>query len=81
MSDNDAIGWAPEFAAGCVLRYLRRTKDARHSLESALWYWARLEEMAEEGHARYVLGILMGLLTADEIGRLRDADRLLRSDD
>jgi hypothetical protein len=30
-----AAGWAPEFAAGCVLRYLRRTKDPDHSLESA----------------------------------------------
>ena len=27
-----AAGWGPEFAAGCVLRYLRRTKDPEHSL-------------------------------------------------
>lgn len=39
-------GWGPAFAAGCVLRYLRRAKDPEHSLESARWYWARLREMS-----------------------------------
>jgi hypothetical protein len=39
-------GWAPKFAAGNVLKYLRRTKAPEHSLESARWYWARLNEMA-----------------------------------
>jgi hypothetical protein len=38
-------GWAPEFAAGNILKYLRRTKEPEHSLESARWYYARLTEM------------------------------------
>lgn len=40
----DAL-WAPEFAAGNILKYLRRVKDPDHSLESARWYYARLVEM------------------------------------
>jgi hypothetical protein len=63
-------GWAPEFAAGCVLRYLRRTKDPEHSIESAQWYWAQLERLAEQGYARYVLGQLRLMLTPDELKRL-----------
>ena len=54
----------------CVLRYLRRTKDPEHSLESARWYWARLHEMATIGHARYVLGQLRSILSEDEVARL-----------
>lgn len=38
-------GWGPPFAASNVLKYLRRTKDLEHSLESARWYWQRLNEM------------------------------------
>lgn len=38
-------GWAPHFAAANVLKYLRRTKDPKHSLESARWYHERLIEM------------------------------------
>lgn len=37
-------GWGPAFAAGCVVRYLRRDKAREHSLESARWYYARLIE-------------------------------------
>jgi hypothetical protein len=40
------LGWAPHFAAGCIIRYLRRNKDLQHSHESAKWYWKRLHEMA-----------------------------------
>jgi hypothetical protein len=39
-------GWGPAFAAGCVLRYLRRDKAIEHSLESARWYATRLAEGA-----------------------------------
>ena len=39
-------GWAPEFAAGNVLKYLRRSKDPEHSLEAARWYYARLLELS-----------------------------------
>lgn len=40
------LGWAPAFAATNVLKYLRRTKDPEHSLESARWYYAELTKMA-----------------------------------
>jgi hypothetical protein len=39
-------GWGPVFAAGCVLRYLRRDKALEHSLESARWYATRIAEGA-----------------------------------
>jgi len=38
------LGWGPAFAAGNVLKYLRRSKHPEHSLESAAWYYARLVE-------------------------------------
>ena len=38
-------GIAVHFATGCVLRYLRRDKDAAHSIESARWYWAQLNRL------------------------------------
>jgi hypothetical protein len=44
--DIKDLGWAAEFAAGNVLKYLRRTKEPGHSLQSARWYLARLEEQA-----------------------------------
>lgn len=42
-----ASGWGPAFAAGCVVRYLRRDKAREHSRESARWYYARLVEGVE----------------------------------
>jgi hypothetical protein len=39
-------GWAPEYAAGNILKYLRRTKAPVHSLESARWFYARLGELS-----------------------------------
>jgi hypothetical protein len=41
------LGWAPEFAAGNILKYLRRTKSPKHSLESANWYHDRLVSMSQ----------------------------------
>ena len=41
-----ASGWGPAFAAGNVVKYLRRNKAPEHSLESARWYYARLYEGA-----------------------------------
>lgn len=66
--DIKAAGWAPEFSAGCILRYLRRTKDSEHSIESARWYWARLQEMSMQGNgrARNVLFQLNMMLNSDE---------------
>jgi hypothetical protein len=39
-------GWAPEFCAGNVLKYLRRDKERQHSVESARWYYRRLVELS-----------------------------------
>jgi hypothetical protein len=39
--------WGPEFAAGNILKYLRRDKQKEHSLTSANWYHDRLVEMAQ----------------------------------
>ena len=66
--DIKFAGWAPEFAAGCVLRYMRRTKDREHSIESARWYWERLQEMGmqDSGQARKVCVQLNMILTDDE---------------
>ena len=68
-----AAGWGPEFCAGNVLKYLRRTKEPEHSLESARWYWARLLEFAERGHAKYVMGQLVTMLTREELNRISGA--------
>lgn len=38
------LGWGPAFAAGNVLKYLRRSKHQEHSMEIAAWYYARLVE-------------------------------------
>jgi hypothetical protein len=75
--------WGPAFAAGNVLKYLRRTKDPKHSLESARWYWARLREfsgawgddpanapLANDDFAPTVLRKLWEMLTPDERERL-----------
>ena len=65
--DIVAAGWAPAFAAGNVLKYLRRSKEPEHSLESAHWYWARLREMDQAHDVRLRLG---AMLTDDEQVRL-----------
>lgn len=51
-----ASGWGPAFAAGCVLRYLRRDKAREHSFESARWYYARLVEGCAKAPRSDVLG-------------------------
>ncbi len=61
-------GWAPEFAAGNVLKYLRRTKAPEHSLESARWYYQRLKEMGDP--ALMVKAQLVEMLTDEEKARL-----------
>lgn len=84
-------GWAPEFAAGNVLKYLRCDKARAYSVESARWYYRRLKEMflgslAPAGweprdqclHAARAAGRLSGLermLTAEEIVILTGDDR------
>lgn len=64
------LGWGPHFAAGNVLKYLRRDKDREHSIESARWYYARLTEEAtyEWDTARLQLN---AILTQEEKALLR----------
>lgn len=60
-------GWAPAFAAGCVLRYLRRAKDREHSIESARWYWERLNALCATEHGDPVAVLkLHAMLTPEE---------------
>ena len=65
------LGWAPEFAAGNILKYLRRDKEEAHSLESARWYWMRLRELASNSPERFraweVHRQLQEALTPDEL--------------
>lgn len=61
-------GWGPAFAAGNVLKYLRRTKEPEHSLQSARWYWQRLIDLAADGE--HALRSLNAMLTDDEKARL-----------
>jgi hypothetical protein len=38
-------GWAPEFAAGNVLKYLRRRKTPDEDRKKARWYWVELRKL------------------------------------
>lgn len=40
-------GWGAAFCAGNILKYLRRTKDRQHSIDSARVYWQWLMSLAE----------------------------------
>lgn len=70
------FGWAPQFAATNILKYLRRTKpgDEAHALESARWYYARLIELTETPRYRMtapgILATLRNELSAVELARL-----------
>ncbi len=68
-------GWGPAFAAGNVLKYLRRDKAPEHSLSSARWYWRQIversgsEKLMDEPWSA-VLERLLDLMTSDEYGQL-----------
>lgn len=66
------MGFGPEFAAGCVLRYIRRTKDPAHSLESAKWYWAYLCQRPSGWHREDIYLYLRSELTSEEIDKLEN---------
>lgn len=65
-------GWAVGFMAGSILRYLRRTKDTVHSLESARRYNSWLSALAKRGDedAKRAIERLSDILTPDEVSRL-----------
>ena len=70
-------GWAPHFAAGCVVKYLRRTKEVDESRLKAIWYYRELARMAvaDSGpgwsDASLVLCQLIHELTYDELALVR----------
>lgn len=65
------LGWGPAFAAGNVLKYLRRTKDPDADLKKARWYFEWLLAKEKSTDPRYrVIYELRCLLTTDEIARL-----------
>lgn len=71
-----ASGWGPAFAAANCVKYLRRTKDPVHSLESARWYYARLYEFAaKEAFVSdpwsVALARLEHLLSQEELQKIR----------
>ena len=75
------LGFAAEFAAGNVLKYMKRTKPGQeaHSLASARWYHDRLVGFTLRGHYRDrrhaadLYDRVMGELTVAERARLAEA--------
>lgn len=69
--DIKDLGWAPHFAAGNVLKYVRRAaaKNGEDDLKKARWYWAELRKIAiaDAGPAIGVLGALVGTLKLEEL--------------
>lgn len=64
--DIKEAGWGPAFAAGNVLKYVRRDKAKEHSLQSAMWYWTELKKMDKSTYANGIKHQLVGLLTKEE---------------
>lgn len=73
IDDIRDAGWAPPFAASCILRYLRRTKDPAHSLESARWYWRYLNDLCrdDDNYPKDVKRKLVSMLSAEELAKLK----------
>lgn len=71
------VGFGPQFAAGSILKYIRRTKGEREKdIAKAAWYWARLIELSEdrvnETAARDALQWLNARLTLAEVEVIHD---------
>lgn len=49
-------GWAAHFAAACVVKYLRRTKEDPNDIVDARWYYTRLKELAAKEADTYARG-------------------------
>lgn len=63
-------GWGPAFAAGNVLKYVRRAaaKNGEDDLAKARWYCAELMKLSGVSEANsYVVERLLQLLTTEEI--------------
>jgi hypothetical protein len=69
--DFVVMGWAAPFAAGCIIKYMRRTKPDPDDMIDAVWYYVALHKLcATDVLAERVLGELETLLTDDEKKRL-----------
>jgi len=73
-----ASGWAPEFAAGNALKYVRRyqNKNGEDDLKKGRWYYAELVKLATENYwaqSKTVLDRLEIMLTPEERQLLRHA--------
>lgn len=73
------IGWAPHFAAGNALKYVRRytNKNGDDDLKKGRWYYAELKKMVYDNPndpwnvpAHFALNNLLFLLTDEEIAIL-----------
>lgn len=77
-----ASGWGHAFAAGNVIKYLRRSKNPEHSIESACWYYDRLVEGAAKAtDYSSATEAATGVVWADALARLEliltPAERLI----
>lgn len=72
------VGWGPGFAAGNVLKYLRRNKDVEDSHKKARWYWQELHKLGRSDvpkdrvEGTLALCKLVHILTDDEIVMLKE---------
>lgn len=67
--DIKLLGWAPEFAAGNALKYVRRhaAKNGDDDLAKGRWYFAELVKLSfSKARATQVLGELLREITAEE---------------
>jgi hypothetical protein len=67
LDDIIEAGWAPEFYAGNILKYLRRDKERETSLEKAVWYWRALSALHYSGAASKVYDQLVSRLQPHEV--------------
>jgi hypothetical protein len=66
-------GWAPGFAAGNVVKYIRRhtLKNGADDLAKARWYWAELKALTKpDGRALQAYHKLRLELSAEELALL-----------
>lgn len=74
------LGWGAEFAAGNVLKYVRRhaQKNGADDLEKARWYLTELRKMTNRIGPALVLSSLARELTVAELELLRVNDWSVR---
>lgn len=71
------------FAAGSVLKYVRRTKEPDEDRKKAVWYWRELNKLAHapdviNATARAARRTLLSILTAEELSLLEPQEEPAR---